>query len=185
MAWIKTVDETEAGGLLSEIYEQVSRERGKIANIIRVHSLNPSAMKAHLDLYMAVMFGESGLSRPEREMIAVVVSAANRCEYCVNHHAEALNYYWKNSDNLQMLIEDFDSLDLPERQHKMLEYALKLTLTPGEVEETDVNALRESGLSDEHILNINLIVSYFNFVNRIASGLGVEFTPEEAAGYEY
>jgi uncharacterized peroxidase-related enzyme len=185
MTWIKTIDEADARGQLKEIYEKIKTQRGKVANIVKAHSLSPEAMKAHIDLYIPLMFGNSGLTRPEREMMAVVVSSANRCEYCVNHHAEALNYYWKDDNRLQRFAQDLESVELPERQRRMLEFAVKLTLTPAEVEESDIEALRESGFSDENILSIDLIVSYFNFVNRIALGLGVEFTPEEVRGYNF
>ncbi|MBL7073827.1 peroxidase-related enzyme [candidate division KSB1 bacterium] len=184
MPWISIKDEGKATGQLKEIYEELKGKRGKISNIMRVQSLNPGAMKAHLNLYINLMFGQSGLSREDREMIAVVVSAANGCEYCVNHHAESLNHYWKDSERIQQFIKDFNPLELAERTSQMLNYAVKLTKTPKGVHRSDIYALRECGFSDEDILNINLIVSYFNFVNRIANGLGVEFTPEEVQGYK-
>jgi len=184
MSWIKIIDDKEATGLLKKIYQKIEAERGKIPNIMKIHSLNPLAMKAHLDLYLSLMFSQSGLMREECEMLATVVSAANSCEYCVNHHGEALNHYWKDKEKLQKLISDFKSLHLPEKTLKMLEYAVKLTRTPEKINREDVDVLRESGFSDEDILNINLIISYFNFVNRIALGLGVEFTPDEVRGYK-
>ena len=87
MAWIRVVDETGASDELRKIYQQIRGSRGKISNILSVHSLHPSALQAHMDLYMAIMFGPSGLSREEREMIAVVVSSADQCPYCIQHHA--------------------------------------------------------------------------------------------------
>jgi len=183
MAWIRIIDEDQASGSLKEIYQRIKEKRGKIANIMKVHSLNPQAMRTHLDLYLALMFAGSGLTREECETLATVVSATNRCEYCVNHHGEALNHYWKDEKRLQKLISDFESLSLPERTKKMLKYAVKLTRSPQMMNKEDVEALRHSGFSDEEILNINLIASYFNFVNRIALGLGVESTPEEVRGY--
>lgn len=160
------------------------RERGKIANIMRIQSLNPRALKAHLKLYLTIMFESSSLPRELRELIAVVVSSANKCEYCIRHHAEALNYYWRNEERIRRLIEDYKSVDLPNRIVKMLDYAVKLTLNPSSVSESDIMELKRCGFSDENILDINLIVSYFNFVNRIALGLGVEFTEEEIKGYK-
>lgn len=183
MPWIKIIDETEAKGQLKEIYEELKRKRGKIANIMKIHSLNPQAMKKHLNLYVTLMFGKSDLTREERELIAVVVSAMNGCKYCVTHHANALNHYWKDSARIQRFIQDFRSVELPERAQRMLEYAVKLTKTCSTINLSDIEKLRECGFKDEEILNINLITSYFNFVNRIALGLGVEFTPEEAQGY--
>ncbi|KPL03002.1 MAG: peroxidase [candidate division Zixibacteria bacterium SM1_73] len=185
MSWIRTVDEPEATGKLEEIYEEIKKQRGKISNIMRVHSLNPKATKAHMDLYLTVMFEESRLSREECELIATVVSSVNSCDYCVTHHAEALNHYWKNQRRVQQLIQNFQGVDLPEKTRQMLEYAVKLTKTPSAVSQNDVHVLRQFGYSDEDILSINLIISYFNFVNRIASGLGVEFTPDEVRGYKY
>ena len=104
MSWIEETDETEAGGKLAEIYAELIEKRGKVANILKVHSLNPNAMANHMDLYMTLMFGKSGLRRAEREAIAVVVSATNECPYCVTHHAHSLSSYIKG-DVLNMLKE--------------------------------------------------------------------------------
>ena len=142
-------------------------------------------MKDHADLYVTLMFGRSKLTREERELIGIIVSIINGCKYCINHHAEALNHYWKDNERTKKLILDFNSLDLPKRIIKMFEYVIKLTKTPHNVDQRDINTLSESGFSDEEILNINLITSYFNFVNRIALGLGVESTLEEIGGYNY
>lgn len=185
MAWIKVIDEQEASGELAEIYADLIKSRGKLANIMKIQSLNPAAMKAHMDLYLALMFRASCLKRAEREMIAVTVSVANQCKYCINHHAEALNFYWKDQTKLQRFIADFEAMELPSHQQAMLRYARKLTLHPEAMEEEDIRQLKENGLNDRDILDINLIVSYFNFVNRIANGLGVEFSREEMSGYKY
>ena len=183
--WIRIVDKAKATGKLDAIYDEVKKKRGKVSNIMKVHSLNPDAMQKHMELYLVLMFGTSKLSREERELIAVVASAANRCEYCIHHHSEALNHYWKDSEMIQKLIRDFRTVDLSERKRKMLEYVFKLTETPQDIEKADVDVLRESGFSDEEILNINLITCYFNFVNRIALGLGVESSSDEVKGYKY
>ncbi len=168
---------------MKKVYHELKEKRGKIANIMKIHSLNPFAMKAHIDIYLTLMFGESGLTREEREMIAVAVSSANGCKYCINHHAEALNNYWKDDEKLEDFIEK-RRLELPERNIKMIEYAVKLTENPGEMNKGDIDVLRKCDFSDRDILDINMIASYFNFVNRIALGLGVEFTPEEIKGYK-
>lgn len=82
VAWIKQIEENEAQGKLKELYNRItSRTKGRVANILKVHSLHPDALEAHLNLYETLMFGESGLSRAQREMIAVVVSSANSCKY--------------------------------------------------------------------------------------------------------
>ncbi|NBB73764.1 MAG: peroxidase-related enzyme [Bacteroidetes bacterium] len=185
MAWIETIDDADATGDLRALYDEIAETRGKLSNILAVHSLNPPALRAHLKLYDQLLFGRSNLRRAEREALATVVSAANDCDYCVRHHAEALHAYWKDDARVEQLIEDHRALDLPARMHAMLDYGAKLTQAPATVAEDDVQVLREAGFSDRDVLDINLITSYFNFVNRIAEGLGVAFTEEEATGYDY
>ena len=140
-------------------------------------------MGDHLDLYMTIMFGRSGLSRAEREAIAVVVSANNDCAYCVNHHAEALKRYIKDEETLSALINADGLETLEPRLSNIVRHAEKLTDVPGAMTESDLGELRAVGLSDKDILDLTLITAYFNFVNRIALGLGVEFTAEEMSGY--
>ena len=82
MSWIQEITDNEATGKLKELFDSIKeRTSGSIANILRVHSLNPEALEAHLNLYKTIMFGESNLTRTQREMIATVVSNTNRCEY--------------------------------------------------------------------------------------------------------
>lgn len=185
MAWIRVIDEAEAQGRLKECYEEIKRSRGKVANIMKVHSLQPDAMIAHLNFYKTIMFGPSGLSRRQRELLATVVSALNECAYCVRHHAEALRAYVKDEAFLAQIQRDYTQAPLEPKERAMLDYAQKLTRRPAHIAHTDVEHLRRTGFSDEEILSVNLIVSYFNCVNRVALGLGVEFSEDEAKGYRY
>jgi len=183
MSWIKEVEVSEADGNLADMYAQLIEQRGKISNILKVHSLNPAALGDHLDLYMTLMFGKSGLSRLEREAIAVVVSANNECEYCVNHHTESLRHYIDDEDTLGMLATADGLETLAPRLSNIVRHAEKLTSAPGAMTESDLGELRAEGLSDKDILDLTLIVGYFNFVNRIAMGLGVDFSADELSGY--
>ena len=81
MAWIKTIDEAEADGALKQIYDDQRRQAGAIANILKIHSIAPGVLNAHLAIYHAAMHAPGELSRAQREMIAVAVSAANGCHY--------------------------------------------------------------------------------------------------------
>ncbi|MCH7893994.1 MAG: peroxidase-related enzyme [Proteobacteria bacterium] len=184
MAWINEIEEQDADGELRTVYDELLKSRGKLANILQVQSLNPGALKTHVDLYMHLMFARSGLSRKEREAIAVVVSANNECSYCVNHHYEPLARYEKNAQVLAKIrnAEALDTLDA--RLAGMLKHAEKLTTNPHQVSADDVQKLRDLGLSDSDILDITLVTAYFNFVNRIALGLGVAYSEEEIQGYE-
>ncbi len=183
MSWIEEIEVDDAEGRLAEIYTELVEKRGKVANILKVHSLNAEALSDHLDLYMTIMFAKSGLSRAEREAIGVVVSASNDCAYCVNHHAEALRRYIKDEETLALL-SSADGLEtLEPRLSHIVQHAEKLTTAPAAMTESDLDELRATGLSDRDILDITLITAYFNFVNRIAQGLGVAFSDEEIAGY--
>lgn len=184
MSWIDEIEIDAATGKLAELYTELEEKRGKVSNILKVHSLNPDAMGNHLDLYMTLMFGKSGLSRAEREAIAVVVSASNECPYCVNHHAEALRRYIKDEETLGILMAADGLETLEPRLSNIARHAEKLTSAPGAMTESDLGELRSVGLSDKDILDLTLIVAYFNFVNRIALGLGVAFSAEEMSGYK-
>lgn len=185
MSWIRVVHESDADGALADVYDRVGRQRGKVANIMRVQSLAPAAMAAHVDLYLDLMFSRGGLTRAERELIAVVVSGANGCHYCTLHHAAALEAWWRDADRVARLRRDPDSAGLSARETRLVDYAERLTRSPADVKESDVQALRTAGLTDREILQANMITAYFNFVNRIAEGLGVDAPQDEVGGYRY
>lgn len=185
MAWIDVVDEDDAEGELAELYEQIRSSRGKVANIMKIHSLHPEAMEKHLAFYLTIMFKRAGLSREQRELVATAVSSLNSCEYCTRHHGEALHAYWKDEERLEQLIADHRSIELSEADRALVDYAVKLTEHPDDMAEADVQRLRDVGFTDEAILNLALVTGYFNFVNRVAVGLGVEVNADEASGYQY
>jgi uncharacterized peroxidase-related enzyme len=183
MSWIEEIEVDEADGKLAEMYAELLERRGKISNILKVHSLNPQAMSNHLDLYMTLMFGKSGLSRAEREAVAVVVSATNECEYCVNHHTESLRHYIDDEETLNMLATADGLETLEPRLSNIVRHAERLTVAPAAMTESDLEDLRAVDLDDQDILDLTLIVGYFNFVNRIAVGLGVAYSDDELSGY--
>jgi len=183
MSWIEEIEVDEAEGKLADIYADLVKARGGISNILRVQGLNPDALQNHLDLYMTLMFGRSGLTRCEREAVAVVVSASNECEYCVNHHTDSLRHFLDEEETLNMLATADGLETLEPRLSNIVRYAEKLTTAPGAMTESDLGELRAEGLDDKDILDLTLIVGYFNFVNRIAVGLGVAYSDDDKAGY--
>jgi len=185
LTWIKTIHEDKATGDLKRAYEQVLRTRGKISNIMRAQSLNPNALRSFLELYVGLVFGKSGLSRAEREIVATVISARNGCEYCVSHHGEALGFYLKNEAQLDAFKRGSPPENLEPRVKALIEYAMKLNSGSTEMSEADAEALRKLGISDSEILDLVLITAYMNLVNRIAKGLGVEHDQQETQGYKY
>ncbi len=184
MSWIKTVDKPNGDKPLRDAFDKIRKSRGKISNIMKAQSLNPDALEHHLDLYQCLMYGDSKLECAEREMIALVVSASNNCAYCVSHVAEALSHHEKDNDRMKEIVAGRKFLGMTDRQAKMLRYATKLTQQPDKMCEKDVQALRDAGLTDREILEVNMLTAYFNFSNRIACGLGVEFNENEITGYK-
>jgi len=186
MPFIETINYEDATGEIRKVYEDLRSSRGKVAEVHKIQSLNPKALVAHMELYMATMFGKSPLKRMQREMIAVVVSASNNCPYCIEHHAEALQHFWKDRDRVNQLAADFRSVKLDEKDFTLCAYAKHLTENPGEGDrQARVQRLREQGFSDRAILDATQVIGYFNFVNRMVLGLGVEFSEEEVKGYKY
>jgi len=186
MSRIQVIPFEEATGRLKEIYDDLIKKRGKLADVHTIQSLRPESIVKHMDLYMEIMFKKSDLSRAEREMIAVVVSSSNNCEYCQIHHTAALNHYWKNDVKIAILRKDYTKADLSEREFRLCEFAESLTINPGlSIKEDTTLKLKELALSDSAILDATLVVSYFNFVNRMVTGLGVAVEMDGGGGYSY
>ena len=186
MPYIKVIQHEEADGRLKEIYDELVRSRGKLAEVHKIQSLNPETIVAHMELYLQVMFGKSPLKRSQREMIAVVVSAANDCNYCIRHHAEALQHFWKDEDRIHQLSTDFQGVELSEKDKMFCQLAQKLTIDPNfEGKDEFFNEMKDIGIEDREILDATLVISYFNFVNRMVLGLGVDLEDDGGTGYKY
>lgn len=186
MARIKVIQKEDAEGRLKEIYNELEKKRGKLAEVHKIQSLKPESIVKHIDLYMEIMYSNSVLSRADREMIATVVSAANKCSYCQNHHGSALNKYWKNEERVIQLRKDFENLDLNEKELALCRFSRHLTLKPGDHENTDfTEPLKKCGFDDKAILDAVLVTAYFNFVNRIVLSLGLELEQDQGKGYKY
>lgn len=186
MALIPTIPPDEAEGDLADAYDEILDERGAIANIYQIHSLLPETMLGHKDLYMSLLYGTEGLSRADREMVAVVVSSENDCAYCVQHHGDALNRYWEDRDRVETLADDPEELDLEPRQEALVGWARQITHEPHGSGDVHVEMMRNAGLADEEILDATLVAAYFNFVNRVVLGLDVEVEEEtDDPDYKY
>lgn len=174
MSWIKEIHREEDRAL-NNIYEEAEkRTKEPTANVLKVHSIRPKVLKIHMQLYECIMFQAGLLSRRQREMIGVVVSHHNQCPYCVDHHGNALAHVTQDRKLMAKIIEDDASAGLDALDLAICRYAEKLTKEPYKVVEEDIIKLRELGLGDETIFDVNQIVAYFNYVNRIVHGLGVE-----------
>ena len=178
MAYIPYVPYEEARSSLKEFYRKYGGSKNKVDNIIRIHSKNPLSMKHHFELYAHLMRGPSPLTRIQREMIAIVVSACNDCFYWINHHGAGLRKLVDDEDLPKALVKNYKVAILSRQDRAMLDYAAKLTVTPADVEERDVVHLKELGFDDTGVLDICQVTAYYNYVNRLADGLGVELEQE-------
>ena len=185
MALIDIIQPEDAEGELKTIYDDLIKRRGKIAEVHKIQSLNPQSIVNHMELYMTLMYGKSPIKRALREMIAVVVSKANECDYCQIHHLEALNHYWKDDAKAENFKNDFNSIELTELENAYCEYAWQHTKTPGADTTAIIEKLKSLGADDRSILDATMIIAYFNFVNRIVAGLQVELETEGAGGYNF
>jgi len=186
MPFIQIIPQREAEGRLKEIYDYLVEKRGKLADIHKIQSLNPETILAHMDLYMKIMFGKSPLRRYQREMMAVVVSAVNDCHYCITHHAHAVQFFWKDETKVKQLSADYTQLELSEKDRLLCELADQLTTEPNFDGKPQLMAqLKAAGCSDRAILDATLVIAYFNFVNRIVLGLGVNLEEDGGGGFQY
>lgn len=186
MPRINVINHNEATGELKEIYDDLTKSRGKLADVHKIQSLRPKSIMAHMNLYMEIMYSRSELSRAQRELIATVVSVTNGCKYCTKHHAEALNFYWKDDIRIEKLIQGNYTEILSAKETTLILFSKHLTANPEQHENNDFTLqLKDLGLSDAAILDAVLVTAYFNFVNRIVLSLGVELETDNGAGYNY
>ena len=154
---------------LRKYYDLCREKLGLVPNVLQSYALRPEKLRAFIALYNDLMLGESGLSKLEREMVAVVVSAANRCYYCLVAHGQAVRRLSKDPELGEMLVMNYRVAELPARQRALLDFAWKLTLTPHLVDDADRTALKQHKLSDEDLFDLANVVGFFNMSNRVAS----------------
>lgn len=144
---------------------------GLIPNVLRAYTVRPEKFRTFTRFYNELMLGESGLSKLEREMIAVVVSSANRCYYCLVAHGQAVRQLSGDPQLGELMVMNYRVAELNSRQRAMLDFAWKLTLTPHDIAEADREGLRGTGFSDADIFDISDTAAFFNYTNRMAHGL--------------
>jgi uncharacterized peroxidase-related enzyme len=126
-------------------------------------------LAAFVGMYNDLMLAPSGLSKLEREMIAVAVSSHNRCYYCLVAHGAAVRQMSGDPVLGELMAMNFRAARLSERERAMLDFAVKLTAEPWLIEEEDRAALRHAGFSDRDIWDIAAVAGFFNMTNRVAS----------------
>ena len=172
LTWLRVPTDDELPAEIHELWQPSLEKLGFVPNVLRLYALRPDNLLAWNAWYDVAMKGESGLTKAEREMIAVVVSVANDCAYCIAAHGAALRKLTKDPALADAIAADHVTAPVEPRVKAMLDYAVKLTRRPTEMSEADVVALREAGWSDEDVMDIAEVTGLFNMSNRMASGLG-------------
>ncbi|MDB4052360.1 peroxidase-related enzyme [Octadecabacter sp.] len=142
---------------------------GYVPNVLRAYAFDETKFDAFSAMYNDLMLGDSGLSKLEREMIAVVVSSINKCFYCLTAHGQAVRALSGDPKLGEMLVMNWRVADLDTRQTAMLTFAEKTTKASAEVTEDDRTALRTIGFTDRDIWDIASVTGFFNMTNRMAS----------------
>lgn len=188
-AWIKMISDEDADEELSEVLNLARTPHGTVDNVMRVHSLRPNTMKGHVTLYRAALHDETNtIPMWFQETVSSYVSILNDCPYSYANH-------WKNAAHLMQDSTKSNQIEIALNSKKpesyfsgaelaMLQYCQKLTLQPGEMIESDVINLRDNGVDDGQILELNQIIGYFNYVNRLLNGLGVTTSGDTVGFYK-
>jgi uncharacterized peroxidase-related enzyme len=155
---------------LKVIWAKCMEKLGFVPGVYAAYSLKPQRLRNFMAMFGEVMFAESALSKLEREMIAVVVSSANRCYYCLVAHGAEVRRLSGDPELGEMMALNYRIAKLPTRQRAMLDYAWKLTTTPWLIEDADRDALRGEGLENGDIFDLSETVAFYNLSNRMAAG---------------
>ena len=178
MTWIKTVPFDAATGVLKSLYARVTGPGNNVDNIMMMHSLRPHTMEGHMAIYKAVLHHrDNEIPKWFLEVLGVWVSSLNGCAYCVEHHFAGMKRLLRDdnrADAIRAAIEarDVQGLPLDAAQQAAVVYARKLSEAPADMQESDVQLMRDAGWSDGQMLEINQVVAYFAYANRTVLGLG-------------
>jgi uncharacterized peroxidase-related enzyme len=150
-------------------FDKCTEKLGFVPNVLKAYAFDMPKLEAFVAMYNDLMLAPSGLSKLEREMIAVAVSSQNRCYYCLTAHGAAVRALSDDPVLGELMVMNYRAARLDRRQRAMLDFAVKLTAEPWAVEEVDRQALRVAGFSDRDIWDIAAVAGFFNMSNRIAS----------------
>ncbi|MBO9392058.1 peroxidase-related enzyme [Caldilinea sp.] len=176
--WLHLPDPATLDADAAALLEKARANVGFLPNVFAAYTIRPDHMLRWIKHFNAILRGESGLTPAEREMIGVVVSAENRCLYCLVSHGAELRRLTGDPILADQLSYDYRRAPLNERTRAMLDYAVKITRAPVECNRADIEHLRRLGFSDRDIFDIIETTAMFNFTNRLASATGMLPNPE-------
>lgn len=164
-------------------FEICVEKLGFVPNVLQAYAFNIEKLNAFTAMYNDLMLGQSGLSKLEREMIAVVVSSLNRCFYCLVAHGAAVRQLSGRPELGEMLVMNYRVADLDARQRAMLDFAVLVTEQSHRVCEADRQKLRDVGFSDVDIWDISAVVGFYNMSNRMSSATDLRPNDDYHAAY--
>lgn len=150
---------------------------GFVPNVLLSYSFDAKKLRGFSEMYNELMLAPSGLSKLEREMIAVVVSSINHCFYCLTAHGAAVRQISGDPKLGELMVMNWRAADLTPKMRAALDFATKLTESPDKIVEADRQALRDAGWSDRDIWDIAATISFFNMSNRMAAA--IEMRPND------
>ena len=150
-------------------FAKCEEKLGFVPNVLKAYAFDLAKLKAFIAMADDLMLAPSGLSKLERELIAVAVSSANHCHYCLVAHGAAVRKYSKDPKLADTIVANYRAADLDKRTRAMLDFVWKMTVEPWGIEETDRARLRAAGFSDRDIWDIAAVAGFFNMSNRVAS----------------
>lgn len=152
-------------------FAKCEEKLGLVPNVLLAYAFDEKKLRAFTNMYNDLMLGDSGLTKLEREMIAVAVSAVNHCYYCLTAHGAAVRQLSGDPALGEQMAMNYRAADLSAKQKAMLDFALKLTERPDTIEESDRQDLREAGFTDRDIWDIASTAAFFNMSNRVAAAV--------------
>lgn len=174
-------DRADLEPALEAYFAKCEEKLGFVPNVLQAYAFDNAKLKGFIDMVDDLMLADSGISKLEREMIAVAVSAVNHCHYCLTAHGAAVRQRAKNPEMGEMIAQNYRAANLPARQVAMLDFAVKLTEHPAKMVEADRQALRDNGFSDRDIWDIAATAAFYNMSNRMAAA--VEMRPNREYHY--
>jgi uncharacterized peroxidase-related enzyme len=172
-SWFPVPDEADLPDDLRGLFTKARERIGFVPNVFRVYSYRPDRLSAWFAHYRQLHVPTENLDEADREMIAVVVSAANRCLYCLVAHGAALREALGDPVLADRIAFDYRRAGLDPRRRTICDIAWKLTVSPVEFEESDLDALRAHGLTDEEVWDVVEVAAMYNLTNRMASATGM------------
>lgn len=178
MTWITIIPFEQATGSLKRLYERIKGPDNNVDNIMLAHSLRPHTMEGHMTLYKHVLHHPRNMMpKWYLEAVGVYVSQLNRCAYCFEHHLAGMARLLDDPERAAAIRKAFENGDLSasfdNKETAGLEYVARLTQTPSDLAEADIERLRTAGFDDGEILEINQVAAYFSYANRTVLGLGI------------